>query len=113
MKPVPPGSHRPMQQQGSFSGLLYTRSDTQYSTFLMCQYLGIRKMPLIILRMTFKGIHKGRFFDTDATGREIAWAGAAFFRTEGDKIIELWVLGDIDGVKRQLGAPAGASFLPS
>jgi len=64
-------------------------------------------------RMTFKGIHKGRFFDTDATGREIAWAGAAFFRTEGDKIIELWVLGDIDGVKRQLGAPAGASFLPS
>ena len=64
-------------------------------------------------RVTFKGIHKGRFFDTDATGREITWAGAAFFRTDGDRIIELWVLGDIDGVKRQLGAPAGASFSSS
>jgi predicted ester cyclase len=61
-------------------------------------------------RMTFRGVHRGRFFGVEPSGREIAWAGAAFFKTEGGKIVELWVLGDVDGVKRQLGAPAGARF---
>ncbi len=61
-------------------------------------------------RMTFKGIHRARFFETEPTGREITWAGAAFFKTDGDKIVELWVLGDIDSVKQQLGAPAGTRF---
>jgi len=61
-------------------------------------------------RMTFKGIHRARFFETEPTEREITWAGAAFFKTDGDKIVELWVLGDIDSVKQQLGAPAGTRF---
>ncbi len=61
-------------------------------------------------RMTFKGIHRAHFFETEPTGREITWAGAAFFKTDGDKIVELWVLGDIDSVKQQLGAPAGTRF---
>ncbi len=61
-------------------------------------------------RMTFKGIHRGRFFDTEPTGREITWAGGAFFKTDGVKITELWVLGDIDSVKRQLGVPLGTGF---
>jgi predicted ester cyclase len=61
-------------------------------------------------RMTFKGIHRGRFFEMPPTGKEITWTGAAFFRTAGDKISELWVLGDIDSVKQQLGAPASAGF---
>ena len=58
-------------------------------------------------RKTFKGIHRARFFEVEPTGREIAWAGAAFFKTDGRRIVELWVVGDIDSVKRQLGAPAG------
>ena len=61
-------------------------------------------------RMTFKGTHRGRFFEIPPTGKEIKWAGAAFFRTDGNKIAELWVLGDLDSVKRQLGVPAGAGF---
>jgi len=61
-------------------------------------------------RMTFKGTHRGRFFEIPPTGREIKWVGAAFFRTDGDKISELWVLGDLDSVKQQLGAPAGTGF---
>ena len=61
-------------------------------------------------RMTFKGIHSAQFFETEPTGREITWAGSAFFKTDGDKIVELWVLGDIDSVKQQLGAPAGTRF---
>jgi steroid delta-isomerase-like uncharacterized protein len=63
-----------------------------------------------VARMTFKGIHRGRFFEIPPTGKEIKWMGAAFFRTDGNKIAELWVLGDVDSVKQQLSAPAKTSF---
>ena len=61
-------------------------------------------------RMTFSGIHRGRLFSVDATGREIRWSGAAFFTADGAQITSLWVLGDVDGVKQQLNAPAGSRF---
>ncbi len=61
-------------------------------------------------RMTFRGTHQAPFFGVDATGREITWAGGAFFRTDGRQIVELWVLGDIDAVKQQLGAPSETGF---
>ena len=64
-------------------------------------------------RMTFKGLHRGRFFEVQPTGREIRWASAAFFTTDGKQIVELWVLGDVDGVKQQLNAPSGADFGPN
>ena len=60
--------------------------------------------------MTFKGLHSGRFFEVQPTGREIRWAGAAFFTTDGKQIVELWVLGDVDSVKQQLNARSGADF---
>jgi hypothetical protein len=40
-----------------------------------------------------------------ATGRRIAWSGVAFFDTAEGRITALWVLGDVDAVKRQLGLP--------
>ncbi len=61
-------------------------------------------------RMRFSGIHRARFFGVEATGRVITWAGGAFFTTDGERITELWVLGDIDSVKQQLGAPQDTSF---
>ncbi len=61
-------------------------------------------------RMTFFGTHAGRFFDVAPTGREIRWSGGAFFHTDGAQITALWVLGDVDAVKRQLGAAAGTGF---
>lgn len=61
-------------------------------------------------RMRFTGIHQATFFDIDATHREISWAGAAFFETDGSRITELWVLGDVDSVRRQLGSPAQTRF---
>jgi predicted ester cyclase len=61
-------------------------------------------------RTTFRGTHRGRLFDVEPTGREIAWAGAAFFKTDGRQIVELWVLGDVDSVKQQLGARAAVAF---
>jgi predicted ester cyclase len=53
-------------------------------------------------KMTFRGTHRGTFFGVAATGRDVHWSGAAFFTMRGDRIAELWVLGDIDGLKRQL-----------
>lgn len=61
-------------------------------------------------RMTFKGLHRAPFFGVEASGREIAWSGAAFFRIEATQIAELWVLGDIDAVKQQLGEGVETSF---
>ncbi len=55
-----------------------------------------------VARMRFEGRHRGVFLDVQPTGREISWSGAAFFTTDGRKITELWVLGDVDAVKRQL-----------
>jgi predicted ester cyclase len=54
-------------------------------------------------RMRFAGIHRGQLFGVAPTGREISWSGAAFFAIDGDKITSLWVLGDVDSVKQQLG----------
>jgi predicted ester cyclase len=61
-------------------------------------------------RMTFRGIHRANFFGVAATGREIAWPGGAFFTTDARQIVALWVVGDIDRVKRQLGAAAESNF---
>lgn len=61
-------------------------------------------------RMSFTGVHRARFFGVEATGRTITWAGAAFFTTDRDRITALWVLGDIDAAKQQLGAPRDGGF---
>jgi steroid delta-isomerase-like uncharacterized protein len=53
-------------------------------------------------KMLFHGVHRGKFFGVAATGRAIHWSGAAFFAVRGGRIASLWVLGDIDGLKRQL-----------
>jgi steroid delta-isomerase-like uncharacterized protein len=61
-------------------------------------------------RMIFKGQHQANFLGVEATGREIKWAGAAFFRTNGKRITELWVLGDIDSIKQQLEPETSVSL---
>lgn len=61
-------------------------------------------------RMTFQGIHRGDFFGVAPTGKIVRWAGAAFFRIAEGRIAALWVLGDIDSVKQQLGRDAAATF---
>lgn len=53
-------------------------------------------------RMSFYGRHRGKFFGIEPSGREIRWSGAAFFKTGDGKIFELWALGDIEAVRRQL-----------
>lgn len=61
-------------------------------------------------RMTFRGTHRAPFFGVPATGRTIIWSGAAFFQTNGTRILSAWVLGDVDAVRRQLDTGTGAGF---
>ena len=61
-------------------------------------------------RMTFKGIHRGEFFGVAPSGNMVRWAGAAFFRIADGRIAELWVLGDVDSIKQQLGGGAATAF---
>jgi steroid delta-isomerase-like uncharacterized protein len=61
-------------------------------------------------RMTFHGRHRGAFFGIEPSGQEIRWSGAAFFKTRDGKIIELWVLGDIEEIRRQLEPQRAAAI---
>jgi predicted ester cyclase len=61
-------------------------------------------------RMTFTGIHRGAFFGVAATGQRITWNGAAFFVLVDARIKNIWVLGDLDSVKQQLGATRTVPF---
>ncbi|HEU0288216.1 MAG TPA: ester cyclase [Nocardioidaceae bacterium] len=56
----------------------------------------------VAARMTFSGVHRGRLLDVPATGRRVSWAGAAFFTFADGLITDLWVLGDVDSLRRQL-----------
>ncbi len=56
-------------------------------------------------RMTFTGVHRGELMGVAATGRTVSWAGAAFFTFRAGRIAALWVLGDLDALRRQLGGP--------
>lgn len=53
-------------------------------------------------KMRFIGKHVGPMLGYSATGRVVSWNGAALFTFEGDLIVSLWVLGDLDALRRQL-----------
>jgi len=63
------------------------------------------------VRMKCSGIHKSSFFGVEGTGHEISYQAAMFFTftADGTRIKEIWMVGDIDGLKHQLGATSEAS----
>jgi predicted ester cyclase len=54
-------------------------------------------------RLTYEGTHRGEIFGAHPTGKRITYAGAAFFRFSGDRVVDGWVLGDVYGLRKQLG----------
>ncbi len=60
----------------------------------------------VAARMTFRGTHIADVFGVRPTKALIEWSAAAFFETDGDQITAIWVLGDVDHVKSQLGKAA-------
>lgn len=53
-------------------------------------------------RMMFSGIHRGELLGYPATGRPVKWSGAAVFTFRGERIADLWVLGDLYSLERQV-----------
>jgi steroid delta-isomerase-like uncharacterized protein len=58
----------------------------------------------VVARTFYRGTHRGEILGVAPTGKAISYAGAAFFRIADGKVIEGWVLGDLLGLLRQLGA---------
>lgn len=56
----------------------------------------------VFAKVLFSGIHQAEFLGIPPSGKRVAWYGAALFTFVQGKIADLWVLGDIDGLKRQL-----------
>jgi predicted ester cyclase len=53
-------------------------------------------------RVRFEGIHRSEFMGFAPTGQRVEWAGAALFILKGGKIADLWVLGDVYGLRERL-----------
>ena len=56
----------------------------------------------VFAKMKFTGIHKGEFLGYSPTQQRLSWNGSALFTFRGDKVADLWVLGDITSLKQQL-----------
>ncbi len=54
-------------------------------------------------RLLYSGTHTGPLLDLPATGRRFEYAGAAFFTVADGLLASAWVLGDLEGLRRQLG----------
>jgi predicted ester cyclase len=53
-------------------------------------------------RLRYTGTHTGVMLGLPATQRRFEYAGAAFFTADGQQLTSAWVLGDLDGLRRQL-----------
>jgi steroid delta-isomerase-like uncharacterized protein len=58
----------------------------------------------VAARVRFEGVHRGPLLGIAATGRLVGWRGAAFFTIAAGRIAEIWVLGDVEALRRQLSA---------
>ncbi|WP_160148940.1 ester cyclase [Amycolatopsis alkalitolerans] len=53
-------------------------------------------------RLRYSGHHHGELLGVPGRGRRIKYAGAAFFTAQDGFLTTAWVLGDLDGLRRQL-----------
>jgi steroid delta-isomerase-like uncharacterized protein len=54
-------------------------------------------------RLMYSGTHSGPLAGVEPTGRRFSYAGAAFFTAAGERLTSAWVLGDLAGLRAQLG----------
>lgn len=62
----------------------------------------IEENETIAVRAIYNGVHKGKLFEYEATGNRIKYNGASFFKFKNEKIIDIWVLGDLVSLQEQL-----------
>jgi steroid delta-isomerase-like uncharacterized protein len=59
-------------------------------------------------RLISSGHQEGTLLGVPGSGRLINYAGAAFFTGSEGRLATLWVLGDLEALRRQLGEPEAA-----
>ena len=64
----------------------------------------VEEAERVVARMRFSGTHQGRLLGVPASGRPVAWDGSAHFRFRDGRVCDLWVLGDLQGLRLQLEA---------
>jgi steroid delta-isomerase-like uncharacterized protein len=57
-------------------------------------------------RLRYSGHHRGAILGVPASGTLITYDGAAFFTAAGGRLRRAWVLGDVEGLRRQLAEAA-------
>lgn len=56
----------------------------------------------VFAKMSFTGIHRDDFMGYPPSHRRVTWNGCALFTFEGDRISDVWVLGDLKSLENQL-----------
>lgn len=57
---------------------------------------------LVSARAVYNGDHTGMLFELPPTNKRIQYNGASFFKFRDGKIIDIWVLGDLINLQKQL-----------
>ena len=56
------------------------------------------------VRLSCRGTHRGALLGLPATGRRVTYEGAARLETRDGRIADIWILGDLHSLVRQLQA---------
>jgi predicted ester cyclase len=56
----------------------------------------------IAVKALYNGRHTGKLFDYEASNNKIVYNGASFFKFRDGKIVDVWVLGDLTTLIKQL-----------
>jgi len=56
----------------------------------------------VFAKMTFTGIHRDEFMGYPPSRKRVTWKGCALFTFEGERISDVWVLGDLKSLEDQL-----------
>ncbi|PKB64233.1 MAG: hypothetical protein BZY80_03430 [SAR202 cluster bacterium Io17-Chloro-G2] len=58
----------------------------------------------VFAKMTFTGIHQDELMGYSPTKHQVSWNGCALFSFNGERIADVWVLGDLKDLEEQLKA---------
>ena len=56
----------------------------------------------VFAKMSFTGIHKDEFMGFSPSQKRLTWKGCALFTFKGDRVSDVWVLGDLKSLEDQL-----------
>lgn len=97
------GSLGPPQQRGHQGLALYMDFIRNTLGNYRCDIVDmVEEDNRVYARMLYSGVHQGELFGYAATHGKLKWDGVALFTFEDGRIAEIWVLGDIHNVIKQL-----------